>query len=224
MAIGDGSALGLRFEGQLGLPRCPHCNVANPALVHQYSLEAAPGRLNLMVRPGTSGYTWHVYVCRTCAGLVAGAAARMGSNAYFGQSAGVIPLQWIVPAPKSLDKNLPPRVAHFLGQAQESVASPSASIVMSAAAIDAMLKDKGLKEGSLHARINEAAKKGIITNDLAQVAHDVRLGANDERHADEEAPLTTAEDAQRCLDFAEAIAEMIFVLPTRVKARAPKPQ
>lgn len=51
----------------------------------------------------------------------------------------------------------------------------------------------------------------------------VRLGANDERHADEEAELTTNEGAQRCLEFSEAIAEMIFVLPTRVKQLAPKP-
>jgi hypothetical protein len=155
--------------------------------------------------------------------VVAGATVRTDARGnYLGNLNGVIPLYWIVPAPKVLDKDLPPRVAHYLGQAQESISSPSASIVMSASAIDSMLKEKGLKEGSLFSRINLAADQGIITKDLAQVAHDVRLGANDERHADDQAALTTDEDARRCLDFAEAIAEMIFILPRRVKARTPK--
>lgn len=87
-----------------------------------------------------------------------------------------------------------------------------------------MLKEKGLKEGSLFTRINQAATDGIITKDMAHVAHDVRLGANDERHADVDAALTTDEDARRCLEFAEAIAEMIFILPARVKAKAPAPK
>ena len=223
MAIGDGKGLGLLWEAQLGLGRCPHCNVANPALELKHSFEVTPARPSLMVRPGGTLYLWHIYACRTCGGLVSGAAVKLANNSFMGHGPNGIPLYWIIPAPKSLDKNLPQPVAHYLGQAQESVASPSASIVMSASAIDAMLKEKGLKEGSLFTRINKAAESGIITKDMAHVAHDVRLGANDERHADEDAALTTDEDARRCLDFAEAIAEMIFILPTRVKALTPKP-
>jgi Domain of unknown function (DUF4145) len=222
MAIGDGQRLGLIFDAHLDLDRCPHCNVANPALELKHQFDAAPARANLMAQRGI-GYVWHIYMCRTCAGLVSAAAVRTDPRSMYGQSGNRIPLLWIIPAPKYLDKNLPSRVAHYLGQAQESVASPSASIVMSASAIDAMLKEKGLKDGSLFTRINKAAETGIITKDMAHVAHDVRLGANDERHADEDTALTTDEDARRCLEFAEAIAEMIFILPTRVKALTPKP-
>jgi|ERR1700733_764386 len=221
MAIGDGQGLRLMLGASIDMDRCPHCFVANPAIDLQTNFAAEPSRSNLMVVRG-SGYHWYVYKCRTCAGLISCAAVKMGSS-YFGYMNGETPFMWIIPAPKSLDKNLPSRVAHYLGQAQESVASPSASIVMSASAIDAMLKEKGLKAGSLFTRINKAAETGIITKDMAHVAHDVRLGANDERHADEDTALTTDEDARRCLEFAEAIAEMIFILPTRVKALAPKP-
>ena len=104
-----------------------------------------------------------------------------------------------------------------MGQAQETLTSPSASVLMSAAAVDAMLKEKGLKEGSLYSRIEQAATEGLITKDMAALAHDVRLDANSERHVDERASPPTSEDAQRCFDFAEALAEMIFVLPKRVK-------
>jgi Domain of unknown function (DUF4145) len=87
---------------------------------------------------------------------------------------------------------------------------------MSAAAVDAMLKSKGLKDGSLYKRIDEAAKDHLITDGMAQWAHQVRLDANDQRHADENAPLPTKDDAQRCLDFAVALGEFLFVLPARV--------
>jgi len=97
-----------------------------------------------------------------------------------------------------------------------------------ASAIDAMLKERGLSKGSLHARIDTAANEHIITTDMANWAHHVRLEANGQRHADGEDPLPTKEDAERSLEFALALAEFLFVLPARVtrglEAAAPKPK
>ena len=89
--------------------------------------------------------------------------------------------------------------------------------MLAASAVDAMLKNKGYKDGSLYARIDDAAAKHLITPDMAAWAHDVRLDANYERHADESSTLPTTDDAQRCVDFALALAEFVFVLPDRVK-------
>ena len=47
---------------------------------------------------------------------------------------------------------------------------------------------------------------------MAKWAHQVRLDANEQRHADESIPLPTIGDAQ----FVEALAEFLFVLPARV--------
>ena len=88
--------------------------------------------------------------------------------------------------------------------------------MLAASAVDAMLKAKGYKDGSLYQRIKEAAVGHIITADMATWAHQVRLDANDQRHADESASFPTREEAQRSLDFALALAEILFVLPTRV--------
>ena len=44
------------------------------------------------------------------------------------------------------------------------------------------LQDKGLKEGTLYARIDQAAKEHLVTLEMASWAHQVRLDANDERH------------------------------------------
>ena len=48
------------------------------------------------------------------------------------------------------------RVATYLKQARNTLTNFDASVLMSAAAIDAMLKDHKLVEGSLYKRIDEA--------------------------------------------------------------------
>ena len=88
--------------------------------------------------------------------------------------------------------------------------------MLSASSVDAMLKVKGYKDGSLYQRIKDASAGHIITEDMATWAHQVRLDANDQRHADESAQFPTTEEAQRSLDFAMALAEILFVLPARV--------
>ena len=86
-----------------------------------------------------------------------------------------------------------------------------------ASSIDAMLKDKGLKQGSLSARIDEAAKAHLITHEMAAWAHEIRLDANDQRHADESASLPSQADAEKVIAFASALAQFLYVLPARVE-------
>ena len=84
------------------------------------------------------------------------------------------------------------------------------------AAISRMLKDKGYKEGSLNSRINKAAEDHLITSEMAAWAHEIRLDANDQRHADEGAALPTQDDAEKVLAFASSLVQFLYVLPTRV--------
>jgi hypothetical protein len=79
-----------------------------------------------------------------------------------------------------------------------------------------MLKAKGLTAGKLYPRIEEAANNHIITDDMKKWAHQVRLDANDERHADSGSKRPDKTDAERCLDFTIALAEIMFTLPSRV--------
>ena len=89
--------------------------------------------------------------------------------------------------------------------------------MLAASAVDAMLKLRGLTEGSLYARIEKAAEQHLITPEVSQWAHAVRLEANGQRHADENAPLPTDADAKRSIDFAIALGDILFVLPARVR-------
>jgi hypothetical protein len=95
--------------------------------------------------------------------------------------------------------------------------APAGAVMLAASAVDAMLKLKGYTEGSLYTRIEQSVTDNLITKDMGQWAHYVRLDANDQRHADQAVGLPTAEDARRVIDFATALAEILFVLPSRVQ-------
>ncbi|WP_296160111.1 DUF4145 domain-containing protein [Rhodoferax sp.] len=97
-----------------------------------------------------------------------------------------------------------------------SIHAPAGAVMLTASAVDAMLKAKGYTQGSLYARIDKTAEDHVITSDMAHWAHAVRLDANDQRHADEAASLPDEGDAKRCIDFASALGQFLFSLPACV--------
>lgn len=98
-----------------------------------------------------------------------------------------------------------------------SINAPAGAVMLAASAVDAMLKEKKYLEGSLYSRIEKAAADHLITQDMANWAHEVRLDANDQRHADEARSLPTQADAKRAIDFAAALGTFLYVLPARVR-------
>lgn len=117
----------------------------------------------------------------------------------------------------TVDEAVPDRARQFLTQAINSLHSPAGAVMPTASAVDAMLKAKGYNEGSLYSRIDQAADKHLITAEMKTWAHEIRLDANDQRHADEGAPLPNEADARKAVEFAQALAQFLFVLPARVK-------
>jgi hypothetical protein len=79
-----------------------------------------------------------------------------------------------------------------------------------------MLKDKGFKDGSLYSRIESAVAAHLITSEMGVWAHEIRLDANDQRHSDEQAPLPSEADAAKAIEFANALAQFLYVLPAMV--------
>jgi hypothetical protein len=200
---------GLFLDAQLKLDRCPYCSIANPQLPTVWETKTTNAE-------GHSSRTWRIYKCVTCGGLVSASSTGVGDSVCD-----------LYPARLPLDPTIPERARTYLHQATESLHAPAGCIMLTGSAVDAMLKNKGYTKGSLNTRIDEAAKAHLITNDMAAWAHDIRLDANDERHADEAAPLPDQADARKCLDFALALAQFLFVLPARVergrKDAAPTP-
>jgi hypothetical protein len=183
----------------LVISRCPHCSVAYPNLFKQHHLETYD-------HTGGNKRIWVIYTCGRCGGIVTAWASNHNQEVkeYF-------------PSSKLIKDDVPERPRAFLQQALESLHAPAGAIMLAASAVDSMLKLKGYAEGSLYTRIEKAVKDHVITQGMATWAHDVRLDANDQRHADEAANLPTPEDAERVIDFATALAEILFVLPSRVQ-------
>lgn len=120
------------------------------------------------------------------------------------------------PAQQHVNEAVPVRARTFLEQAIASIHAPAGAVMLTGSAVDAMLKEKGLKEGSLYKRIDAASATHLITTEMAAWAHEIRLDANDQRHADEEAELPDEADASKAIEFATALAQFLFVLPARV--------
>jgi hypothetical protein len=187
------------LRSQLDLDRCPHCGVDKPTLPFRAEFELVEFR----------GYkkTWAAYSCNRCAGLITAHAGGWNQT--------IVEIH-----PNSsleLSNDIPERARIFLQQAIDSIRSPSGAVMLAASSVDAMLKAKDLKSGGLFERINQAASQHLITPEMAEWAHDVRLDANDQRHADESAALPTSEDAKRAIEFTRALAQFMFVLPARVQ-------
>lgn len=188
------------LSSQFEMDRCPHCSVDRPSLNSIYSFKTT-------THDGRNERFWVVYVCSRCGGAVTAWAHR--------------PEQWaseIYPDSEAVDEAVEEPARQYLQQAIESLHAPAGTIMLCASAVDAMLKTKGYEEGSLNSRINQAAEDHLITQDMATWAHQVRLDANAQRHADEEGGLPSHDEARRTLAFAMALGEFMFVLPSRVEA------
>jgi hypothetical protein len=111
---------------------------------------------------------------------------------------------------------LPETARRYLQQAMETLHAPDAAAVMAGSAVDAMLKDLGLTEGSVYERIDQAVDKHILTEAMGKWAHHVRLESNRPRHADGKNPHVSPEQANQSVEFADALGQFLFVLPSRV--------
>jgi hypothetical protein len=127
------------------------------------------------------------------------------------------PVEEIFPPPKEAHEDIPEVARRFLQQAYDTLHAPDAAAVMAGSAVDAMLKARGLTEGSLYKRIDEALAANLLTQGMADWAHSVRLGSNRPRHADTENPHVSPEEARQSVEFAEALGSFLFVLTAKVE-------
>lgn len=188
-------------EPQLALNRCPHCSVDTPNLYKLNEFDTANHDKSNM-------RTWAIYKCNRCGGVVTTSAQKQDVHKEIVE---------LYPSPIMVHHSIPKKASKFLSQAIDTIKAPSGSVMLCASAIDAMLKEKGYVEGSLNSRIIKASKDHVITSSMSDWAHEVRLVANDERHADEFAELASEIDAKKAVDFAMALAEFLFVLPSKVQ-------
>lgn len=189
----------LKLSQNLVLPRCPHCSIASPMLqqVAQFETNSQDGH-NLR--------RWRVYSCRSCGGVVSGSAIKFNEDV----------IQYF-PETTEANELIPERPRDYLKQAMESLHAPAGAVMLAASSVDSMLKIKNYTDGSLYSRIDKAVKDHLLTDEMAKWAHKVRLDANDQRHADKAKNLPSPEDAKHVIQFVQALAQFLFVLPIQVQ-------
>jgi hypothetical protein len=123
----------------------------------------------------------------------------------------------LFPMPRQVAHELPPVGRRFLEEAYQTLHAPDAATVMAGSAVDAMLKDKGYKEGTLYERIDAAVKDHVLTEDMGRWAHHARLESNRPRHADADNPHVAPEEAAQAVEFADALGQFLYVLTARIR-------
>lgn len=190
--------------------KCPQCGVINPLMnaVHNPSLH---------YKDGSGGWYYATLRCSKC----------KDQSLYYGYSnerdigadgtARKVTIFASYPAAKSVSGDIPDRARSFLQQAVDSLHAPDGAVMLAASSVDAMLKDKGYKDGTLFSRITKAYEANLLTEQMRDWAHEIRLSANEPRHADDSFQGATNADAKQVIEFAEALGEYLYVLPARVK-------
>ncbi len=79
-----------------------------------------------------------------------------------------------------------------------------------------LLADKSKDYKNIYQRIEAVAAKGLLTPDLKEWAHELRLGGADAAH---DLDPFTQEEADELLDFAELYLTYVYTLPMRLKER-----
>jgi hypothetical protein len=177
--------------------------VANPNLVLAWSSEGVIERTD-----GGTPWHWGCYRCVTCGSVLCASGVDLGNE---------FAIRDVFPYPKFAHTDIPEPARSFLQQAYETIHAPDAAAVMAGSAVDAMLKAHGYEKGSLYERIDQALQKNLLTQGMADWAHEVRLGSNRPRHADKDKPNVSAAEATQSVEFAEALGNFLFVLTARIK-------
>lgn len=83
-------------------------------------------------------------------------------------------------------------------------------------AMELGLKDKspGIEAWKIEKRIDKMAAEGLITKELQDWAHELRLDGNDAVHDDE----MDKDDADRMHNFCKFLLTYLYTLPEQVKA------
>ena len=202
----------LRGGNVLGLDRCPHCRVATPLITKTY-------KEVLHKVDQFNDQWWHfVGTCSRCSRQILFYGFIPTNKMIRGQDTPpYIEVYFSYPSVEQAPSELPERARKFLQQALDSLHAPDGAVMLAASSIDSMLKDKGYKDGSLFDRIEAATASGLLTTEMKAWAHEIRLSANEPRHADDDFDGFTPADAEQTVEFAKALCEYLYVLPSRVQ-------
>lgn len=156
----------------------------------------------------TNTGVWSLAQCPSCQNCILVKADYLTAQSKWGIMQ-VSPL----PLPSQTDIRIPDEIKKALNEAKLclSVEAPMASSAMSRRAMQSACLHQGATEEKLEKQIDELYTKGIITAQIKDWAHSVRLVGNDGAHPKNKEVIK--EDAKDALDLAEQLAHILYVMP-----------
>ncbi len=123
----------------------------------------------------------------------------------------------------ALHKEYPDVPDHIAAAASEahacqSIGAHRAAVMLARAVVEATAKHNGIKNGLLHAKIDEMFKQEIISKLTKSTAHEIRFMGNDMAHGDFVIELD-AEDSGDVLTFMDELLAEVYQSPARLSAR-----
>jgi hypothetical protein len=216
--------------GNVQLAICPFCYAKNPGLhlIHLTDIELSLPQARLLGDQVAEGACqWALYSCTSCLLCISVCIAQAWGAT--GRLRTVLAFPTIVSSHSRL-KDTPSSARDYLLEAERIRRdSPRSSILATATAIDHMLKHRGYKTGSLYERINAAVAAQEFPKSIGDWAHEVRLDANDIRHADEHTDPSyySAQRADLLWRLAATISDVWFGIPAEIargRAATKQPQ
>jgi len=180
---------------------CPYC--------HKYTELSERGAYN------TSQYLYWMGQCNACHKVVLVLSSR--------QTKHVVQI-YPNPLPKLVDSRIPASIKNDFEEALEcfSLSAFRSAGVMSRRALQCCCLDKGANENQrLVDQIEWLFTQGVLTKDLKDWAHEVRLTGNDAAHPQKpgEDTLVTEEDAKDILELLEQFTNVLYVAPAIAEER-----
>ena len=194
----------LNIIGDLvGVYSCPHCSVANPQLKELWASKEPLYRGDVPV----IGRLWATYQCTSCSDVVLVKCAwssRTAANKPWDDKK--YDVDTIYPSAKIAHEDVPEPARTFLQQALEHVARARRGCGNGWRSSRRDAQEEGAHRGELlYSRIDKALKDNLLTQGMADWAHNVRLGSNRPRHADEHEPHVVPEQAKQSVEFANRL-------------------
>ena len=168
---------------------CPHCGFYSTISLMAYH------------------HSHHIYTCDKCDGI----------TLLIIQNKEIVD-QYPKRVPK-LDPAIPTDVANDYVEAVKcfDIGANKASAVMCRRALQTSVVQKGAAKGKLNDQIDELFKKGIITEDIMNWSHEIRLTGNIGAHPDQDGlENVTPQDAEELIKFMEEYLNYVYIMPAKV--------
>ena len=187
------------------LPECPHCGTKKVAFYYQSSFN----NQNPM-------YITSFWRCGNCGRGVC--IESLGIN--FHSQNPIVNLMNMYPNSATFDapEHTPENIAGDYKTAKKNLLGNEykAASIMARTALEAAVKEFDARGVNLKQKIDNLAEQHVITQSLAEWAHEIRDIGNDAAH--ESSPISQA-DAEQAVYFAEMLFTYLFTLPGMIEER-----